>query len=383
MEVKNEDMYDVVIVGAGSMGLAAGAYLAKKQVKVLMIDAFDPPHNHGSHHGDTRMIRHAYGEGRQYVTLVKRAQQLWEQLETETDLPIFSKTGVIGLGPKDSEFLQETITSAEKHDLPLQVLSSKEINERWEGLSVPEDFIGCFESESGIIYSDNAIKAYKEIALKNGAELLTNTPVERINIEDEQLLEINTRNQVIYAKKVIVTVGAWASKLLPDIELPIQPMRKAFGWFEAPEKLYDSQHFPSFYVENNEYTCYGFPSIDGAGLKIGCSEGGQPIDPNIHVQNFGAYDSDENDLRYFLKEYMPQANGKLLQGKTCLYTVSEDNHFIIDQHPEQDCLIFACGFSGHGFKFASVMGEVLSELVLEGKSQYDLSIFSIGRFNKR
>ena len=363
------------------MGMAAGAFLAQKQVKTVLIDAFNPPHNHGSHHGDTRMIRHAYGEGRHYVTLVKRAQQLWEELEEQTSYKIFKKTGVIGLGPKDSSFLKETIAAAKKYELPLEVLNSSEVNEKWSGFSVPEHFIGCFEAESGLIYSENAIRAYKEIAIKNGAEFVPNTPVRHIEIDDEMGVKIITENKIFRAKKVIITVGAWASKLLPDLKLPIQPTRKAFGWFEAPESLYDDSNFPSFYVEDKDSMCYGFPSIDGAGLKIGRSDGGQKIDPNQHIQNFGQYDSDEDELRSFLTTYMPEANGTLIQGKTCLYTLSTDNDFIIDHHPEHDRIIFACGFSGHGFKFASVMGEVLTQLATEGQSNFDISPFSLKRFS--
>jgi len=378
--LEKKHIFDVAIIGAGTMGMAAGAFLAQQQVKTVLIDAFDPPHNRGSHHGDTRMIRHAYGEGRQYVSLVKRAQQLWEDLEAQTGHKIFEKTGVIGLGPKDSTFLQETIAAANKYELPLEVLTSNEVKKRWPGFSVPEHFIGCFEAESGLIYSENAIQAYKEIAIHHGAQLETNTPVQHIETDHKSFVKIITENKVFWAKKVIVTVGAWASKLLPDLALPIQPTRKAFGWFDTPANLYDINHFPSFYIEDKENMCYGFPNIDGTGLKIGKSDGGQAINPNKHTQNFGHYHTDEEELRFFLKNYMPEANGLLNHGKTCLYTISRDNHFIIDHHPKHDHIIFACGFSGHGFKFASVMGEVLSELAVNGQSKFDLSIFSLKRF---
>jgi len=375
-----ESVFDVAIIGAGTMGMAAGAFLAQQKVKTLLIDAFDPPHSNGSHHGDTRIIRHAYGEGRQYVTLVKRAQQLWEELEKRTDYKIFEKTGVLGLGPKDSPFLQETMAAAKKYDLPLEILNGNEIKERWSGFSVPDHFIGCFEAESGLIYSENAIQAYKETAIKNGAKLVTNTPVQHIDLNDKNGVKIITENTTFFAKKVIVTAGAWVAKLLPDLNLPIQPTRKAVGWFETPSDLYDAVNFPSFFIEDNEKMFYGFPNLDGSGLKIGRTDGGQAIDPNIHTQNFGLYETDEGDLRHLLETYMPQANGKLNQGKTCLYTLSSDHDFIIDYHPENNHVIFACGFSGHGFKFGSVMGEVLCQMAIEGKSQFDISIFSLKRF---
>ncbi len=380
MDLNKEHFFDVAIIGAGTMGMAAGAFLAQQQVKTLLIDAFEPPHSHGSHHGDTRMIRHAYGEGRQYVTLAKRAQQLWEELQKQTGYKIFEKTGVLGLGPKDSVFLQETIAAANKFELPLEVLSGKEVKQKWPGFSVPDNFIGCYETESGLLYSENAIQAYKELAIKNGVQLVTNTPVQQIDMHDKECVKIITENKVFHAKKVIVTAGAWAAKLLPTINLPIQPTRKVVGWFETPEELYDAGNFPSYYVEDGGNMFYGFPNIDGKGLKIGRSDGGQEIDPDQLKQNFGHYETDEADLRFFLQTYLPKANGALNQGKTCLYTISSDNHFIIDFHPEHEHILIACGFSGHGFKFGSVVGEVLSQLALEGKSNFDLSLFSLKRF---
>lgn len=376
-----EDLvYDVAIIGAGTMGMAAGAFLAQQQAKTLLIDAFDPPHNKGSHHGDTRLIRHAYGEGRQYVTLVTRAQQLWEELERQTGIKIFEKTGVLGLGPQDSLFLQETFAAAKKYHLPLERLSSHDVETRWPGFSVPDDYIGCFESASGLLYSENAIRAYKEMALKNGADLVINTPVLDMDVDNPELIKISTSHTTYYAKKVIVTGGAWAAKLLPGLTLPLQPIRKAVAWFDAPSELYGASHFPSFFVEEDHKMFYGFPNLDGGGLKIGRTDGGHAIDPDEHTQNFGRYDTDEGDLRGMLQSFMPDANGEFIQGKTCLYTRSSDNDFIIDFHPENNRVILACGFSGHGFKFGSVMGEVLSQMALEGKSPYDISIFSLKRF---
>ncbi|MFP7493008.1 N-methyl-L-tryptophan oxidase [Terribacillus saccharophilus] len=376
----NENEFEVAIIGAGTMGMAAGAYLAQQNVKTVLIDRFDPPHHSGSHHGTTRMIRHAYGEGRQYVTLVKRAQQLWEELEKQSDHRIFEKTGVLGLGPSTSTFLEETRKSAEKYDLPLEVLSAQQIKDKWPGISIPDDYIGCFETDSGLIYSENAIQAYRGIALEHGAQLITDTAVQQIDITDKKHIKIVMPNQVISAQKAIVTAGAWAAKLLPDLKLPIQPYRKVVGWFEAPETLYHAANFPSFYIEDNEKMFYGFPDLNGEGLKLGRTDGGQKIDPDQHTQNFGAYEEDEQELRDLLQTYMPKADGLLKQSSTCLLTHSPDHDFIIDHHPENENVVIACGFSGHGFKFGSVMGEVLSQLAVDGESEYDLSLFALKRF---
>ena len=229
--------YDVAVIGAGTMGMSAVSFLTERGAHTLVIDAFDPPHNKGSHHGDTRMIRHAYGEGRAYVSLVKRAQKLWEDLDRTSQDPIFKKTGVLGIGPRDSAFLDETIASAEKYNLPLQLLSKRDIETRWPGLSIPDDYIGCYETESGLLYSENAIRAYRERATANGAELVMNTPVKSLSFNSDGVTLV-TSEATFYAKKVIVTVGAWAKQLLPDLSLPLQPTRKVVGWFDADETLY-------------------------------------------------------------------------------------------------------------------------------------------------
>ncbi|MED1201844.1 N-methyl-L-tryptophan oxidase [Heyndrickxia acidicola] len=375
-------IYDAAIIGAGTMGMAAGAFLAGQNRKTLLLDAFDPPHHHGSHHGGTRMIRHAYGEGRQYVSLVKRAQELWEALEKKSGLKILEKTGVLGLGPRDSVFLKETRMAAEKYGLPLEILSSSEVMKRWPGMTMPKDYIGCFEKDSGLVYSENALKAWKEEALEKGASLVTHSPVQRIDPLVDGIIKIVAEAGVFFSKKVIVTAGAWAAKLMPELQLPIQPVRKVMGWFDASENEFGVSRFPSFYVEDRDKMFYGFPTLNGGGLKLGRTDGGQPIDPDQHVQNFGAYPEDEGELRDFLKTYMPEANGGLKEGKTCLMTQSVDHHFIIDYHPEHENIILACGFSGHGFKFGSVMGEVLAELAIHGRTEFDLSLFSIDRFRK-
>lgn len=361
------------------MGMSTGASLAKQNVKTLLIDAFDPPHNQGSHHGETRMIRHAYGEGKAYVNLVKRAQQLWQELEQETGEKIFNQTGVLGLGSEASPFLKETIEASEKFDLPLTLFTSGQVKERWPGITIPNDYIGIFESDSGLIYSENAIKAYKNIALNNGADFLPNTKVSNIDMSEEKI-QVETANGVYHGKKVIVTAGAWMAKLLDMIELPIQPVRKVFGWFDPLTTDYESPQFPAFYIDQGDRMFYGFPNENGHGVKMGRTDGGQDIDPDQHVQDFGKYDSDEGEMREVLQQHFPKANGELIQGKACLLTSSVDHDFIIDHHPNNENVIIAGGFSGHGFKFSSVIGEILGQLAIDGRTEHDITKFSLSRF---
>lgn len=379
--MSSQNNYDVIIVGAGSMGMAAGYYLARQGVKTLLVDAYDPPHTNGSHHGDTRIIRHAYGEGRQYVPLVLRAQQLWGELQEETSEKIFEKTGVLAFGPKGSSFTNEMIASAEKYDLPLEVLQANEVMERWPGIVIPEELIGCFEPDSGVLFCENCIRTYRELAAARGATLLMNTPIVNIEIH-EHSATVFTAKDSFTADKLIVSAGAWNKKILQKtgMDLPLQPSRRTIGWFEADETLYNSAAFPAFTAETLEGEMYyGFPSFERSGVKIGRHDFGQDIDPDKINREFGIYPEDESFIRGFLRTYMPKAEGKLNKGRVCMYTNTPDEDFVIDQVPGYEHVAIAAGFSGHGFKFASVVGEILSQFAVNGRTEHDISIFSLSR----
>jgi N-methyl-L-tryptophan oxidase len=373
--------YDVIVVGAGSMGMATGYFLAKQGVKTLLIDANDPPHTMGSHHGETRIIRHAYGEGRQYVPLALRAQALWMHIEEESGIKLFANTGVLSLGPRGSSFIQEIIQSSEVYGLPIEVLDSDEVNRRWPGWNVPDGYVGCLEATSGVLFSEECIRAMRRLGCTYGMELLVNTAVQGIDIEADGV-RVRTVSGSYWAERVVVTAGAWAKRLLlvTGLNVPLQPVRKAVAWFECNEQLYSSSVFPTFMCELGQEHYYGFPSFNGSGIKVGRHDGGQPIDPDTMDRTFGSNPEDEGDLRRFLSQFMPHANGRRIAGKTCIYTLTPDEHFVIDQHPEFRQLVFAAGFSGHGFKFSSAVGEILSQLVMRGKTDQDISMFSVRRF---
>lgn len=370
-------IYDVIIVGAGSMGMAAGYYLVKAGKNVLMLDAFDPPHEEGSHHGETRIIRFAYGEGASYVPFVLRAGQLWKELEAETSESLFLQTGVMNVGQSDHTFLQNVRTSAKLYDLPLEQYTAAEAMEKWPGLALPEDLVVCYEPTAGVLHVEACIAAYKKLALAQGAILHTNEKVHAIKTED--IVQIHTKKGLYDARNLIVTAGAWASELLQTMNLsyPITPTRKTFAWFEADEQLYRDTTFPAYCFEFADSAYYGFPSIHGAGLKLGRHDGGEPIDPNEPMRPFD--NQDAADLQHFLNRFMPQ-HGALAFGKTCKYSVTPDEHFIIDFLPNHRNIVIAAGFSGHGFKFSSAVGEVLTELILNGTSKQDLSLFQLNRF---
>jgi N-methyl-L-tryptophan oxidase len=374
--------YDVIIVGAGSMGMAAGYYLSKLGKRTLLLDSNDPPHSLGSHHGDTRIIRHAYGEGRKYVPLALRAQALWRELEQESGMDLFSPTGVLCVGAEGSLFIEEVVKSAKEFSLPLEILSSDEINVRWPGFNLPEGSVGCLERNSGVLFSEECIRAYRRLGLANGMTLVPFTKVEKIEKFGEGTI-VQTISEQYVADNVVVCSGAWTGKILEGtgLDIPLQPTRKTVSWFECDDFLYDSSRFPAFTIDLLDEHYYGFPNINGSGLKIGRHDGGEKVDPDFFNREYGVNSSDEDEARNFIKKYLPKANGPLIKGKTCLYTLTPDEHFIIDRHPILSNVIIAAGFSGHGFKFASIVGKVICELITEGKTNDDISMFSLHRFS--
>ncbi|SDC22588.1 N-methyl-L-tryptophan oxidase [Pelagirhabdus alkalitolerans] len=374
-------VYDVVIIGAGTIGISTGYYLSKKGQRVLMIDAHKPPHEQGSHGGETRLIRHAYGEGRAYTPLARHAQKLWNDLQAKTDDTIFKQTGILSIAQKDSHFLNEIRKSAQAYHLPLKDMDRDDLKAAYPSIELPDDsYGGCFEPESGVVFVDQALSLYLDLAIQNGAELQANTIVESIKQTEKELF-IQTDQGNIQTKQVLISTGAHQAEWFRELNLNIEltPKRQVIGWFES-DPSFDASTFPGFTFESEQGTFYGFPSFDGSGVKLGRHDYGTPVDPDHFDRDFTSRPEDEQMLREFLKTFMPKAAGKLNKGKTCLYTMSPDEDFIIDQHPEDKRIHFAAGFSGHGFKFASALGEALADRLTDQPTQVDLAMFKMDRF---
>ncbi|QGZ59560.1 N-methyl-L-tryptophan oxidase [Paraburkholderia acidiphila] len=374
--------FDTIIVGAGSMGMAAGYYLSRLGNKVLLLDAGDPPHDQGAHHGATRLIRHAYGEGAAYVPLALRAQQLWEDLEQQTQTALFVRTGVVNIGSPGDAFLREVQASAASHDIALETLDAASARQRWPAWRLKPEQIASFEPGAGVLYCERAISAYREIAVALGATLGTTMRVTRIECHGRESVNVWTgTHEKFTARDLIVCAGKSTRDLLAPLglEVPVTRVRKSFAWFEGEPGLFAPERFPGFSVASEVGTFYGFPDLDGSGLKLGRHDGGEPVAPDAALAPFGAQASDLGDLQAFLERYLPRA-GKLRVGRACEYDMTPDEHFIIDRVPTCPNVHVATGFSGHGFKFASAIGEALAERITQGESRIDLAMFARKRF---
>lgn len=333
----------------------------------------------GSHHGETRIIRHALGEGKAYTPLALRSQQLWEELQQISGYDLFRQTGVLSFGPKGAPFIQKTISSADEYGIPYQRLSHEDIQKRWPGIEAPSGYEGCLEEQAGMLYSATCVRAFREMALQAGAELLVNTPV--TNISPDQST-VYTPDGNYTASQIIVSGGAWNEHLFNDLGLDVslQPTRQTNVWFDADEELFSIDHpFPIFFADLPDGEYYGFPAIDNKGVKSGRHDDGPNVNPSSMDRTFGAYREDEQAPRQFLERFLPKAAGALVDGRACIYTRTPDNDFIIDRHPKHPHLLLAGGFSGHGFKYAPVVGEILSELIIDGLTTHNIAPFSIER----
>lgn len=370
--------YDLIVIGSGSVGSAAGYYATRAGLKVLMIDSAMPPHQEGSHHGETRIIRHAYGEGARYVPMVLRAQQLWDELTTLSGDKIFHKSGVINIGPEGSAFINNVKNTAVDYALNTVSMNAADIRTKWPLISISDDYCGVFEADSGYLQSELAIAAYIRLAREAGCAQLFKCPVESIDYDADGFAVVTTHEGQYRAPKIALTAGTWVKKLVPT--LPINPVRKVFAWHHADGRYSEENHFPAFTFETlNGDQFYGFPSVKD-GLKLGKHNGGQTIEAPEQRKPFGTVREDGTEVFNFLRHHLPGV-GVCLHGAACTYDVTADEDFIIDTLPEHNNALVITGLSGHGFKFASTLGEIVAQFGLGQHSEFDLTPFSLSRFN--
>ena len=378
--------YDVIVVGVGAMGSAACYVLARRGVRVLGLEQFGIPHALGSAHGESRMIRLCYYEHPDYVPLLHRAYELWHELEQSQpggpSRGLFHVTGGVYMGPADSEFVLSSLRAAEVHGLPHELLTRERLAERFSQFQLPPDHIGLYEPNAGILVPERVVSTYAELALRHGAVLHGHEPVESWQAQGGAV-NVRTQHRSYSADRLVVCGGAWSSRLLGDLGVPLVVTRQVMGWvWPRRREPFELGAFPVWAIDNPDATQhYGFPMLPGGlGLKIAHHFQNGPADPDSIDRQ--VQPDDESDFRPTLRRFIPQADGPLLAIRVCMYTNSPDSHFIIDRHPRHECVVLACGFSGHGFKFASVIGEVLADLAVSGRTDLPIEFLGLDRFRR-
>jgi len=370
--------YDVVVIGLGAMGSAAVLHLARRGQRVLGLERFAPGHENGSSHGATRMIRLGYFEHPSYVPLLRRTYALWRELETAAAERILHITGIAEMGPPGGVLVSGTLAAVRLHGLPHTVLGAAELMQRFPAFRLPADYVGVLQPDGGFLRVEPALRAHLTQARAAGAELRLGETVRAIEPRAGGVRIVTDRQQVD-AGAAIVAAGAWVKKLLPDLPAPLRVTRQVMAWFAPRDAaLFAADRFAVFLLESPLGMHYGFP-VDDVGVKFAKHyHADQAVDPDVPGQGVSA--ADEALIRPALEQYLPLANGPMLDAKTCLYTMTPDGDFIIDRPDSQ--IIVASPCSGHGFKFAPVVGEIVADLATAGATAHDISRFRLGRFNR-
>ncbi len=376
---------EVIVIGLGAMGSAAAQHLAERGYRVRGFDQYLPPHTHGSSHGLTRIFRQAYFEDHRYVPLLVRSFELWKKLERDTGTHLLHLPGALVIGPRDGQLVKRSAESAGQFNLPYQLLNATELKQRYPSFNVRPDTCALLEANAGYLLPEACVEQQLRQAARAGAQLHTNEAVLDWHAgQGGSGVSVRTATGTYTADHLVVTAGPWAPQLLAGLGLPMRVTRQVLYWFEPKESIehFREERFPVYVIEE-EGDCkpiYGFPLTGpvSEGVKVALHGSDEVCTPDSICRDIRA--SDEYSIRDRLAETLPGLAGRLLHAETCLYTMTPDEHFLLGAHPHHPAVTIAAGFSGHGFKFAPVIGEVIAEMVSKGSAALGLDLFSLDRF---
>ena len=373
-------IYDAIVIGTGGVGSAALYHLARRGLRVVGLDRFPPGHDRGSSHGETRIIRQAYHEHPNYVPLLLRAYELWSELEQVSNKQLFHEVGLLFGGPPHGETIEGVELAAKEHGLPIEHPSIAEASRRWPGFRVNERFKLVFEQRAGYLMVEDCVRAHAAAATRAGAELQFGPAVRDWRVDGEGVA-VTTDEGTLRAARLVVTAGAWAADFLSSIGVPLQVLRKPLFWYETNDAHYDVEAgCPCFFFETLGGLFYGFPKASPLGIKIADHRGGDlvldplQVDRSLHI-------ADRDRVESCLAEHLPGVSRRCTAHVVCMYTMSPDQHFIVGRHPKFRQVAFAAGLSGHGFKFTSVLGEIMAQLVVNEEPQLSIDFLSPARFS--
>jgi sarcosine oxidase len=371
------ERYDVVVVGVGGMGSAALYHLARRGKRVLGLERFDVLHEQGSSHGFTRIIRLAYFEHSDYVPLLGRAYELWRELEAEAGEQLLHITGIVEGGP---HIFEGVLRSCADHDLAHEVLTGDDVAARFPAFRLPPELEVVYQASGGFVVPERCIVSHVEGALAHGAELRAR---ERVLDWDatERGVRVRTDRGTVEAERLVLTAGAWSQDVARLPAGSVKAVRQVLAWFQPTRpELFTPERMPVFNLILDDDHFYGFPAYGIPGVKLGRYErDGETGDPD-GISREPRVD-DEIRLRELAGRYLPEGAGSTVALKACLFELSPDEHFLIDRHPESESVVVGAGFSGHGFKFCSVVGEILADLALDGSTRHDIGLFRLDRFS--
>jgi monomeric sarcosine oxidase len=378
------NQFDVIVIGAGGVGSAAAYYLSKAGKKVLLLEQFELNHQNGSSYGYSRVIRYTY-DNPIYINLMRDAYPLWFALQEEAGEQLYVKTGGLDFGFPEKETFQALKRSMDEAGLDYEHLDQAEIARRYPQFALDDGMEGLFQSESGLLRASRCVLAHTRLAQERGAVVMDQTPVVKIS-PTAGGVEVRTETEVYGCDRIVLTAGSWAKGLLAEqgIDLPLKIMPCQLGFYQPKNSAdFEPGKFPVFFAHmNGDYgeMPYGIPHEDPSiGVKITTFYGWDTVDKPSEVDYTPSQEWTER-IRGFARQYIPDAAGPLLATRRCLYTLTPEKHFIVDQHPNHPQVVIGAGFSGHGFKFTTLMGKMLADLAVEGATPHDTSLFKVTRF---
>ncbi|GEM_PF-174893 len=370
--------FDVIIIGAGIMGSAAAAQLARRGRKVLLLDQFTPPHANGSSHGESRVIREAYFEHPAYVPLIQRAYELWQELEQESGGSLLKITGGLMIGPENGAVFGGSRRSAEEHKLPHEILTAEQVNARFPAFNMPEDFLAVHEPRAGMLFAEKCHQALLDEASAHGVVFRWNETVESWTASDQHV-EVTTRTGRYQAEQLVIAAGPWAGQIVSALQGRLTVERQVMHWFDPAARLADfvPDSFP-VHVWEYEHGKYFYALPDaGSGVKTAIHHQGEIT--SVSTVNRTVTEDDKLVMQQLVAKFLPSLNRPPHRSAVCLYTNTADEHFLVDWHPEFQNVLMMSPCSGHGFKFAPALGEIAADLLTNGKSRFDIALFGYGQ----
>jgi sarcosine oxidase len=367
---------EVIVGGLGAHGSSAAYHLASRGASVLGFDRFARGHTLGSSGGLSRIIRLSYYEHPDYVPLLRRAWTLWRELERASDESLLTETGGLYAGPPNGELVAGALKSARTHDLEHEVLDTAALRERYRLFEWPDGWQAVFDRQAGWLAPERCIETHLRLAEQSGATLRFDEPIEGWEPTRDGV-RVTTARGTYDAKQLVIAAGAWTGRLAPSLAPDLSVERNVLFWFEPTAERDAFARLPVYILDDTDRLFYGFPYLDGQGVKVAGLHFGDKADPDTVDRTASA--KDEERVRSWLRRRMPLANGKRRDAKVCMYTNTPDANFIVDRLADNPNVVVASACSGHGFKFSSVIGEILADLVLDGATSHAISFLSAGR----
>lgn len=373
-------MYDAIVAGLGGMGSAALAHCALRGARVLGLEQFEPAHDRGASSGKTRIIRQAYYENPAYVPLLLRAYELWSELERRTGAHVLQITGLLMTGTQESDVVSGSARAARQYDLPVEYLTAADIRNRYPEIRVLADEVGVFERAGGAVFPERAVRAHLDLAASCGAQMRFGAEMRAWESDGEITTVTLADGAKLQARSLVLALGPWFARELEALGVALEVQRNVQVWFEPECDAYAAERFPAFLLERPSLPAplYGFPDF-GDGVKAAFHGYGETTSPGALRRDIDRT-RDVQPVATALNAWMPKAAGTYRDAKACMYALTPDRHFVLDRHPGHDNVVICGGFSGHGFKFTPVVGEICADLALRRETRHEIGFLGARRF---